>query len=164
MIGRWALGTSGGAPLARWALPPPLPGPRTDALLARALLTAGGLGPNDADLERCLVPEFAPLVEVRAGGPAALARGGLPLQRLGLVVRAPLAKPPTPSPPPALPPPSGPAWDYTVSSIFVPRAKKSAAWGLLDRLSLTDARSLHDNEGAKKEVDICYTIRGLDQE
>ena len=97
-------------------------------------------------MECVLVPALEPLAAVRVGG--ASARGGLPLQRLGLLVRAPVAKPKPPPPrPPPLPPPLGPPWDYTVSSVFVPRAKKSANWDLLDRLSLTDARSLHDDQG-----------------
>jgi hypothetical protein len=158
VVGRWALSTSVGTPLARWSSPPPLPGYRAESVLQYALESAasGGAGVmrytehNDtsdkdnfgAGVEQFLAPELSPVAAVRVG--ENLVRGGFLPQRLGILVRAPQPKPP---PPPVPPPTVGPPWEYTESSIFVPRAKKSSGWDILDRMSLTDARSMLDNEG-----------------
>lgn len=152
-------------------MPPPLPGYRAEVVLHSALESAGGMsyaeGTIDEDsaratmvgVEQVLAPELSPVAAVRVG--EHLVRGGFLPQRLGIVVRAPQPKPP---PPPVAPPTIGPPWEYTESSIFVPRAKKSSSWDLLDRMSLTDARSMHDNEGAveKTDVTLYFASRELD--
>jgi len=159
VIGRWALSTSVGTPLARWSLPPPLPGHRAEAVLRSALESAGGMSYDDSagiidkdcasaaamGVEQVLALELSPVAAVRVGDN--LVRGGFLPQRLGIVVRAP-----QPKPPPVAPPTVGPPWEYAESSIFVPRARKSSSWDLLDRMSLTDARSMHDNEGAIQKI------------
>jgi len=85
---------------------------------------------------------YAPLVPVAVGDLVPM--GGMPPQRLLLLVRKPVLKPP--SKPVAVmaaaPVPKGPPWDYKVSSIFVPRK------------TTTDARSMTDSpfQGPKAKM------------
>jgi len=152
-VGRWALvaGSGDGCfPLAGASRMPALAAPLMPVGAAPPWRDRlGAVWPGwDAPAEAFGRP---PLVDVRVG--ERIVRGGVPPQPLGLFFRAPLPRPPPPKPKP--PPPTekakpGPPWNYRVDSIFVPRGTRPKNKDLIiERLSLTDAKKMHDNEDSQ---------------